>query len=403
MADEKENPAGTEAQGAESQGLEAKVVLTKEINEMIEESVRKGMETLKEKQKAFRFHGSAASEREAVMAEKKADAALFIKSLATGDMAYAQQLHDQRAKALNVGNDATGGYLVPDIHETEILATYDSYSQIIADADVQMYNKPGNVFKLNELDTRVLVFASDENSTGLTGSTPSFSEPSIGITDWIGSTDITLDMLEDTEADLMTAINRMYTEQFAKALQARLINGDATVSGVVTKGIFNAANTNTVDIAATASGYTGLTFGDLRNAYYSAVSIASFQDSNSDGKFYMNALAYQAAEDNLIAGSSNYFLDPRGAATFKALGRDVVVTNLAPIPTTTTSNPFVVYGNLKRHLKIRIKRGMTMKVNENGTSASGRNMNYQPGRELVVTQRVGHQVVLPEGLTLIRT
>src|SRR5690606_9230229 len=154
--------------------------------------------------------------------------------------------------ALNISNDGTGGFLVPEIFETEILSTFDSYSEIINDADVKTTNKPGNVFNFNELSTKVTVFFVDENGTGLTSSTPTYTEPQLAIADLLGSTTITQDFLEDTEVDIMADLSKLYGEQMAKAYQARMINGNVTVSGVVTKGIFNTPGLNAVLVTASA-------------------------------------------------------------------------------------------------------------------------------------------------------
>ncbi len=408
--EEKKQLADLEAKkkAAEAGTVETKIELTPEVLAMInknaEELEKKFNDRLEENKKNFKFHGSAKDKKESEQIEKQLEVATFIKSVASGDHAKAAEISAKREKALNVTGNATGGYLVPDIFETEILATFDGYNEIIADADVKSYNKPGNIFNLNELDTRVQVFFVDENSTGLTGSTPSYSEPQIGISDLIGSTDMTLDFLEDTEVDIMDDLSKQYGEAMAQKYQPRLINGDVTVSGVVTKGIANTPGVNTVLMINTSSGYTGVKPADLEAMYFSAISIDHFQDANKNGKFYMNALTLQALRNNIRADTTQKdYLSVFDSAEMSILGRPIVITNQMPTPATTLSNPVVVYANLKTHLKVRRKRGLTMKVNDVGTSASGRNLNYQLGKELVVSQRIGHQVVLAEGITVLAT
>lgn len=395
--------------------------LTPELAEKIEETFRKGVENLQEKQKKFSYHGTAQAQAELNAATKKAEVNEFIRAVARGDVEKAVAISDVRAEALSYtkkdfyeqnirtkvitsAGSAGSDFLVPEIFETEVQAFFDSYDEIIQDADVQNYNKPGNLFNLNELDTRVTVWASDENSTGMTSSQPSFSEPQIGITDWIGATTITLDFFEDTEVDIMSLLSRLYGEEMAKKVQARLINGDVTVSGVVTKGILNAAGLNQVFIANTAGGYSTVAAGDIEEAFFDAISIDSFQRENQDGKWYMNALTLQKLRNNIRTNASNKdMLSVFDQYQMTLLGKPIRFSNQFPTPATTVSDPFIVYGNLKNHLKIRRKRGMTMKINDQGTTRDGRNLNYQLGRELVVSQRIGHQIVLPEGLTVICT
>jgi HK97 family phage major capsid protein len=112
----------------------------------------------------------------------------------------------------------------------------------------------------------------------------------------------------------------------------------------------------------------------------------------------------QALRSNIRSATADRdYLSVFDTAQMSMLGRPVVMTNQAPVPTVTTSAPIALYGNLNRHLKIRRKRGMTVKVNDSGTSLSGRNLNYQLGRELVFSQRIGHQLVLVDGMVHLVT
>jgi len=395
---------------------EVSIEITKELVEKFNEFETKLDEKISNAQKKFAFHGvegDDAAKAVLTKAQKTKGAVEFIKAVQSGNDGVARKYSNERAsglgwsdreKAISNAGSAGSEFLVPTVFETEILATFDTYDELISNADVQTFNKPGYIFKMNELDTRVVAWFTDEYGLGLTASQPTFSEPQIAITDLMGSTDLTLDFMEDTEADIMSNLSRQYGEQFAQKIQARLVNGDVTISGVVTKGIFNTAGTNQVLLDNTTSGYTGVNANDFREAYFSAINIDHFQNANKNGKWYMSPLTLLAVQNTIAAASNNnerisIFDDSR----MTLLGRPVVLTNQAPTPTTTVSNPFVVYGDLKQHLKIRRKAGLTMKLNDMGTSRSGLNLNWQPGRELVVRQRIGHQVVLAEGLTTIAT
>jgi HK97 family phage major capsid protein len=405
----------------EVKNSEIAVTLTKEVAEKIEEMFQKAIEKRDEAQKQFRFHGSKETELKATKAEKRADAAEFIRAVARGDVNKAVEFSDARlkklqldrseiidrniyTKAISSGGSAGSEFLVPEVFEADILETFDTYDEIISDADVRDFNRPGNIFNLNELDTRVVVWPSDENATGMTASQPTYSEPQIGLTDWLGSTTITLDFLEDTEVDIMSDLSRQFGEEMAKKIQARLINGDVTVSGVVTKGVLNTPGLNEVLIANTTGGFTTVTANDIENAFFDAISVDHFQRENQNGTWYMNAVTLYNLRKNIRSSSSDRdYLSIFDPVKMTLMGRPLKLTNQFPTPTTTTSDPFVLYGNLRNHLKIRRKRGITMKVNDQGTTRDGRNLNYQLGRELVVSQRIGHQVVLAEGLTVLAT
>lgn len=387
----------------------AKVELTPEVAERIEEAAQKVAEKALAAQKAFKFHGGAEKKAELEEVSEKQKAIEFVKAIATGDHATAAAYHNERAakigeKAISIAGSAGSDYLVPTVFETDILATFDGYSEIIRDADVRETRMPGHIFDLNELSTRVNVFFADEDASGLTNTYPTYTQPQLAIADLIGTTDITLDFLEDTEADIMGDLSRQFGEAMAKVLQARLINGDVTVSGVVTKGLLNTSGLNQVLLANPTSGYSSITADDIENAYFDAISVDHFQTENQNGTWYMNGVTLQKLRANIRTASTNRdMLSVFDPAMMTLLGRPIVVTNQMPTPTTTVTDPFVVYGNLKNHLKVYRKRGLTMKLNDSGTAKSGRNLNYQLGRELVVTQRIGHQVVLASGLTVICT
>lgn len=393
----------------ELKGQEASVTITPELVAKIEDSVKKAVSDLKEAKKDFVFHGSKSSEVEFKKAEAKELAVKFVKDIAQGrDFNTSESIktvHETRMKGINGGVDANGGFLVPEVFETDIFATFDNYNEILQDANIVTFNRPGRVFNLNELSTRVTAYFTDENSTGVTGSTPTFTEPQIAIYDVLGACDITEDFMEDTEADIMSNLALQFGEAHAQKIQSRLIDETVTVSGVVMKGIFTKGNgATTVTQATTASGYTAIKAGDIENLYFNAIAIDNFQAANKNGKFYMDPLTLKALRDNIrAAATENDYLTIFNTAEMTLLGRPVVLTNQAPTPATTVSDPYVLYADLSKHLQIRRKRGLTMKINTQGTSLSGRNLNYQLGRELVVTQRIGHCLTLTRGMVHLVT
>lgn len=405
MADKEktaEEEAAALAAANKAKDTEVSVTITKELTERIEESVAKAVESSIAARKNLRFHGTADSESKAFAAEEKETAVKFIKDVASGKSLYDSEVinkvHTGRSKTINGGADANGGFLVPTVFETDIMATFDSYSEIISDADVMTFNRPGRVISLNELTSRVVGYSGVGEDYAGTASTPTYSEPQIAIRNYIGATDITEDFMEDTEADIMSDLSRQYGEVMAQLLQADLIDGVVT-SAITASGIFEKGNgATTVSAATTASGYTAVLPQDLENVYFTAIAIDHFQGANKDGKFYVNPAVVQALRANIrtsVSGKDNLSIfDPIGMTI---LGRPIVMTNQAKTPATTVSDPYALYANLNRHLKIARKRGMTMKINTQGTSLGGRNLNYQLGRELVVSQRIGFQFVLKSG------
>ena len=387
------------------------IPLTEELMAKITETATKAVEESLKAKKEFTFHGTEAKGVKSTKADEKAEAVTWLRDVALGksvnNSEIISKIQTERTKAISGSTDAIGGYLVPNAFETSILSAFDSYDEIIKDAEVITFNRPGRVLDLNELTSKVTVYrASQDAYAGLTASTPTFSEPQIGLDNYIGSTTIYGDFLEDTEADIMSNLSQQFGERMAYELQAVLISGTVTASGVTSKGIFVKTNgATTVSQATTASGYTAVSASDIEKLFFNAISIAGFQKSNKNGKFYMHPLVLQAIRTNIRNSSSNNdYLSVFDGAEPTIMGRPIVMTNQAPIPTTTVSNPYVVFGDLKTHLKIARKRGITMQLNTQGTSAEGVNLNTTPGsRELVVSQRIGFQLSLVSGLTHLVT
>lgn len=396
-----------------SDGAEAKVTVTKELVEMVEESVAKAVEGAIKAKKELRFHGTKQAESKATKADKKVELNTYVKSLMISKdseeygeaMKVIKNAHIARAKTITGSVDANGGFLVPTVFETPILETFDTYDEVTRLYNMVDFNRPGKVFNLNELSSRVQVYRGvGENYNG-TASTPTFTEPQIAIDNYFGATTITEDFMEDTETDIMSSLRQQYGEQFNKVWQNTTINSTITVSGVVSNGFFVKGNGATT-VTGTTGSYTSLQAEDLEKLYFTAISIDSYQDSNkNNGVFVMHPLTLQALRSNIrSAGNQNDFISLfNNEVEMTILGRPVITTNQAPTPATTTSDPYVFYGDLSKHVQARRKRGLTMKINDQGTTLDGRNLNYQLGRELVLTMRVGAQITETIGMTHLIT
>lgn len=388
---------------ADVKGSESKVTITKELVDLIEESTAKAIESSMKAKKELNFHGTKSAEVKSKQADKKVELNNYVKSLMihresdefTSAQKTIRQAHEDRFKAIGGDTDATGGYLVPTVFETDIIATFDTYDEVVSQFNIQNFNRPGRVFNLNELSTRVQVYRGvGENYAGATASTPTWTEPQIAIDNYIGTTTIKEDFLEDTEVDIMTNLRQQFGEAFNQKLQDTMINSTITVSGVVSKGIFVAGNGATTFSAITATGYTAVTPADLEKLYFQAISQDHFQNANKNGVYVMHPLVMQALRSNIrAAGTENDYISLFDGNEPSILGRPIIYTNQAPLPATTTgTNPYVLYGRLDNVVQVRRKRGLTMKINDSGTTLDGRNLNYALGRELVLTMRIGAQL-----------
>jgi HK97 family phage major capsid protein len=383
-----------------SKEKEVTISLPENFSEVLEESVAKALEAKEKAQKKFKFQGSEASKKELDAVTKKAEGNLFIKHVWQGDYAQAGQLSSvqYRAKALGEATAATAGVLVPELFESTIYSNFDTFSEIIGDARVVDYRGAGDVVNLNQLDAKVVVYETAEFTT-TTASTPSYSAPNIEFTKYTAEVVMSEELLEDTEADLLGNLSEQIGEKYAEKVQDRLVNrstadqqGLLQVSGV------------TVVTAGNRSSFANLTFKDLL-ALKTRIATSYNKREADMGKFYMAPGAWEAVINNTTtagSGFSQYALNPFEGTPKRAHGNDVRVLNEIASPT-VSGTKFVVFSDLSRHLVIGRKRGMRLKVNTTGTASDGTNLNTEDARQLVMTARIGHVVVLPSGVAILVT
>lgn len=362
----------------------------------LEESLAKTFENWEKNRKKFNLSQNKTDELSLKSAEVKLNEVKFINAVYNGDKGKINEMVSDRAKALRESSDAAGGYLVPTTFEARVFEAFDDFSEIVSNADiVPMTSKTQ---KLNELVAKVQVYKTAELGQA-TASQPTFGEPVLTTEKYMGSTTMSEELIEDSEVDIITSLSRQYAEQLAYKLQDSLVN--SVVSG--SEGILVVSGVSSVALITTGS-YANTNWDDL-----AAMQVKLFKSWNKSevktAKYYMSMDTYQTIRTRKAAGDGNYFLMPQVPTKdmpAMAWGSPIVVLNEFPSPTVTSSK-FVVYSDLSKHLVVGRRRPLRIKVNTQGTSADGTNLNTQDARELVMTARFAQVTVNEAGIVVLAT
>lgn len=366
-----------------------------EVGEMLREAVAKSLEAEKNYARKFRFTESAEDGAKLAQVEKQVGVVKFLNALKNEDWNYVREQSAQRAKALNETTANAGGYLVPEEFERMLNSAYDEYSEIRRDATV--LSMSSDVKRLNELTAKVSVAKKGE-LVAIVDTVPTFGESVLTAEKYTASTTLSEELIEDSEIDIVSEIARMFGEQIAYAEQNSFVN--SAVSG--SEGLLQVAGVTAISLI------TGTTFAELSFDDLAAMQKSLFTYNKAEamrGKFYMSMTAYNALRTSKASTSGNYFYMPAvptQEAPATAWGRPIVVLNEFPT-TTATATKFVVYADLKKHFFIGDRRGIRIKVNTSGTSASGHNLNIQDAREMVVTKRTAQATSLEAGIITLAT
>lgn len=395
-ADEAEIKAGeVEAMAEADKGSEVSIKLPENFDEIIAEKVAKASEAHAKAQKKFNFTNKVEDKAKMDKSAKVAEANKFIQLVAKGNYAEAAELETvkSRAKALDSQTSATAGVLVPEIFESEIFSNFDTFNEIIGDARVITTNQPGDVINYRQLDSKVTVYQVGELEP-VTASNPSYTNPDLYFDKYMAEVVMSEELLEDTDTDLMSNLSTQINEKYAQTIQNRFVNSAVTNK----EGLLQWAGTGVVTIG-NAGSYLNTTFADLKQMQ-TAMSANYNKSEAQTGRYYMNVLTWDAIIDNTTTSGSaysQYAINPFEGTPARAHGRDVRVVNEIATPT-VTGTKFAIFADLSKHLIIARKRGLRMAVNTTGTASDGTNLNTEDARQLVMSARIGHVVVLPSGV-----
>lgn len=375
-------------------------VSEKELKDLVSEGAKQAAATHKKYAKKFNFGGDASDRRKADEAGAYVKTIKLFNAMLEGDNATAREIakdsvngNSARAKALTEGA-ASGTYLVPEEFEARVFMSLNDYSQIRKYATVLPMNS--DVKRLNALTTKPSAHKVSELK-GVTSSQATFSEPVLTAEKYMAAGEMSSEILEDGEVDLINMLARVYGERIAYAEQDSFIN--SSVSG--SEGLLTVSGV-TATTLATGTSYTFVDYDDLATLQ-SNVFAYSPAEANSI-QFLMGFGTYNTLRTAKTSGDGNYFVMPAAPTAetpATAWGRPIIVVPQIA-DTTATSTKFVVATDLAQHFVIGDRTGLTVKVAEEGTVNSV-NLLQQDARALIIRKRTAQVCVLPAGIATLAT
>lgn len=372
----------------------------KELSDVVSEGAKQAAATYKKYAKKFNMGGNSED------LQKRDEAGAYVKTIKLfnamleGNTQEAREIsksavngNSARAKALTEGA-ASGSYLVPEEFEARVFMSINDNSIIRKYATVLPMSS--DVKRLNSLSTKPTAYKVAEIAN-ITSSQATFSEPVLTAEKYMAAGEMSSEILEDGEIDLINLLARVYGESLAYAEQNSFIN--SVVSG--SEGLLTVSGV-TATTLSTGTTFAFVDWDDLatlqRNVFAHSPSQASTM------QFIMGFGAYNTLRTLKSSGDGNYFIMPAAPTAetpATAWGRPILVLPQVA-DTTATSTKFVIGTDLAQHFVIGDRTGLTVKVADSGEINSV-NLLEQDARALILRKRTAQVVVLPAGVATLAT
>ena len=329
----------------------------------------------------------------------------FIKALISGDKDKLKEFKKKTTTFNQEGDDARGGYLVPDELMAEVLRIAEKqYGLARRDFRYLPFSGPGNERKIPTLASSVSVYWVNE-SVAKTATNPTFGLVTQTLKKLAAIVPFTEELLEDSAINITQLIAELFAEAVAKEEDTQFFYG----TGSPWTGILNNGSVNSVALGA-GEGVSDITFEKL----------VDMQDECPSGglagaKYYMNRTIFsylrKLRADAVSSGDGKgvFLLPPTKADIEGILGFPIELSDALPDKTLTgASKPFVIFGNLKLAAIFGDKQQIRVKLLDQATITDGDgstsiNLAEQDMLALRLEERVGYVFALPSAVTVLKT
>lgn len=289
-------------------------------------------------------------------------------------------------KAISGGVDASGGFLVPEQFQAEVIRMADTYG--IARRMCRRVPMKTDTVRFPKAATGVSVSWPAEMAL-VTKSTPTFGQITLQARKAMGVLDSSSELLEDANIDVIRYFQRAFAEALAAEEDNQLFNG----TGVPFTGIFNHLDVNTVVMGVGKTAFSNVTADDLTDLIDAVTEAA---ETDAGFFFHKNILTHFR---KLKDAQGQYIWNPPAAAAPGSIWgenyhRSTVLPNAAA---SGINKKFIIYGSLK-HVYFGDRRQMTIKLAREAGDRYDRDMVG-----LRVTQRIAIEVAMGSALAVLQT
>jgi len=409
-----ETDEGTADEGDENaEGDEAvdEKALRSMISKSVQDEIGTQMNSISDKIVAKFFAGAKSQRKRALDTGKKANdpargtTRKFITALLDGDKKALMALNQKTTTFNQTGDDARGGYLIPEELMTEVLRIAEKqYGIARRDFRYLPFSGPGNERKIPTLATSVSVNWTDEG-TAKTGTNPVFGLVTQTLKKLAAIIPFTEEILEDSAINITQLVAELFAEAVAKEEDVQFFYG----TGSPWTGILNNGSVGSVSLG-TGLGVSSISFEKL----------VDMQDECPSGalagaKYYMNRTIYsylRKLRADAVTGSDGkgaFLLPPTKRDIEDILGYPIELSDSFPDKTLTgAAKPFVIFGNLKIAAIFGDKQQIRAKLLDQATITDGDgqttiNLAEQDMVALRLEERVGYVLALPSAIVVLKT
>ncbi len=329
--------------------------------------------------------------------------AKFIKAIYHGDKQSIGMF-----KAMTEGTDSAGGFVVPQEFAAEVNRIVEDFGLVPKLA--RKFPMAHDVLNVPRLSATVAGYYPGEASAG-TAAQPTFERVVLTAKTLVGITPMSNELLADANISVVDLLVELFAEAIAGQLDLQGFAG----TGSPFTGIFNDGGVTTVYLggASTAgnTAFTDVTLGDVRTL------IANVKPwSLQGGAFFMNREIWSILQQEKASATGDYQIslynpvvtgaaDVQGFPNAKAgtlWGYPVYLSDKLPkISDSTTSTPFVIFGNLK-HLYLGMRQEMGVAISDSATIGAD-NLFAQNMSAVRVVTRHAVAVGLPKAFAILTT
>ncbi len=297
------------------------------------------------------------------------------------------QLEQLQTKALSVGSDSNGGYLVPNEMSATITRIVNESSPMRLLASVETISSDS--LDLIEDTTDVDAVWGDETTdrSATDSTTPTIGRNTIDTFEMYTQPKATQKLIDDAAIDLEQWIAEKVGDKFARLEATAFISGNGTTAP---KGILSyAAGTSFGQIQQVASGTSTVVTADSLIALYYALK----DEYSKRAKFLMHRNTVQAVRLLKETTTNQYLWQPGLAAGTPDTLLGVPVVLAADMPVPAASSLSVALGDFKRAYMV---------VDRVGIRTLRDPYTAKPFVKFYTTKRVGGKVVNSEAVKLLK-
>jgi len=381
------------------------------ISESVQDEIGEQVDKISEKLVSKFFNGAKDQRKKVLDTGEKKDTSgnestrEFMKALLGKDTKALKAMQTKTTTYNYTGDDARGGYLVPEELQAEVLRIAEAeYGIARREFTYLPFSGPGNERKIPTLASSVSVSWVNEAGSK-PGTNPTFGLVTQTLKKLAAIIPFTEEILEDSVINLTQLVATLFAEAVSKEEDVQFLYG----TGAPWTGILNNGSVETVSLGI-AEGVSDVTFEKL----------IDMQDECASGalagaKYYMNRTIYsylrklRADAVSASDGKGMFLLPPNKKSIEDILDYPIELSDALPDKTLAGADkPFVIFGNLKLAAIFGDKQQIRAKLLDQATITDGDgqttiNLAEEDMIALRLEERVGYVLALPTAIVVLKT